>query len=144
MKHEYWINVTHADNRLVIYLDGEIIWDSNITHDDPDMNHFINITEGLEEHSKHTNELIFEGFNDHYGEKHDDGDFNYWHFTYRVFRRDINDAGEVVGETDILEPFNERHLSNPNITAIENLYQIVLKDGKYKVTQNSLKKNFYK
>ena len=41
-------------------------------------------------------------------------------------------------------PYNEKHLSNPNIKAINNSYQIVLKDNDYKVGSSSLSQNFYK
>ncbi|MBI1780133.1 MAG: hypothetical protein HYR66_02005, partial [Sphingobacteriales bacterium] len=47
MKKEYLINVKHVDNRLVIYLNGETVWDSGIIHDDPELNQFIDITEPL-------------------------------------------------------------------------------------------------
>ncbi len=142
MKQEYWINVTHVDNRLVIYLNGETVWDSGIVHGDPAIDKFINITGLLQAHPEHHSELIFEGFNDSYTITDEEGEFNPWHFSYRVFRRIIN--GDEVIEKDILVPYNEKHLSNPNIKAIENAYQIVLKDGLYKVVSNSLSQNFYK
>jgi hypothetical protein len=43
------------------------------------------------------------------------------------------------------KPFvpHEKHLSNPNIRAINNCYQIVRKDGEFKVVSNSLSQNFY-
>ena len=62
MKKEYWINVKHVDNRLVIFINGAIVWPSGIVHDDPEMDQFINITDKLLEHINHTSELIFEGF----------------------------------------------------------------------------------
>ncbi len=144
MKNEYWINVKHVDNRLVIYLNGETVWDSGIVHDDPSMNTFINITEHLFEHSNHTSELIFEGFNDDYTANGDEGELNPWHFSYRVFRRTVNGSGEMISETDILNPYNEKHLSNPNTRAINNSYQIVAKNGEYKVVSNSLSQRFFK
>lgn len=142
MKQEYWINVKHVDNRLVIFLNGETVWDSGIVHGDPAIDKYINITDMLSAHPEHSSELIFEGFNDSYTTNDEEGDFNPWHFSYRVFRRIIN--GDEVMEKDILVPYNEKHLSNPNIKAIENTYQIVLKDGLYKVVSNSLSQNFYK
>ncbi len=142
MKQEYWINVKHVDNRLVIFLNGETVWDSGIVHGDPAIDKYINITDMLSAHPEHSSELIFEGFNDSYTTNDEDGEFNPWHFSYRVFRRIINE--EEVIEKDILVPYNEKHLSNPNIKAIENTYQIVLKDGLYKVVSNSLSQNFYK
>jgi len=143
MKQEYWINVKHVDNRLVIFLNGEIVWDSGIIHGDPAINHFIEITENLAAHPEHASELIFEGFNDSYT-VNGNGEFNPWHFNYRVFKRVVNGKGEVVSENDILAPYNEKHLSNPNIKAINNAYQIVLKDKEYKVVSNSLAQHFYK
>lgn len=143
MKKQYLINVKHVDNRLVIFLNGETVWDSGIVHGDPAMNYFIDITDNLKAHPEHTSELIFEGFNDSYTEKGVDGRFNPWHFNYRVFRKEIDDNGNVIAEKDILNPYNEKHLSNPNIKAIENSYQIVLKDNEYKVVSNSLFQHFY-
>jgi len=144
MKQEYWINVKHVDNRLVIYLNGETLWDSGIIHDDPALNHFIEITDLLQAHPEYTSELIFEGFNDTYKSNGSDGDLNPWHFNYRVFKRTINKSGEIESETDILIPYNEKHLSNPNMRAINNSYQIVLKDKEYKVIANALSQQFFK
>jgi hypothetical protein len=142
MKKEYWINVKHVDNRLVIFLNGETVWDSGIVHEDPQLNHFINITEQLHQHATHTNELIFEGFNDSYTSNGEDAEVNPWHFHYRVFTR-INNGNGLVTEEDILEPYNQKHLSNPNIRAINNKYELVMKDNAFKVVSNSLSQNFY-
>lgn len=143
MRKEYWINVKHVDNRLVIFLNGEVAWDSDIIHGDPEMNVFINITEHLIKHIKHTSELIFEGFNDSYDSVSTKEGLNPWHFEYRVFERIVNAAGEIITEAEMLAPYNEKHLSNPNIRAINNCYQIVRKDGEFKVVSNSLSQNFY-
>lgn len=143
MKQQYWINVKHVDNRLVIFLNGEIVWDSGIVHGDPSMDYFINITEDLKAHPEQRSELIFEGFNDSYIENGGDGEFNPWHFTYRVFKREINQDGEIITEKDILAPYNEKHLSDPNIKAIENSYKIIFRDNEYKVISNSLSQQFY-
>lgn len=143
MKQEYWINVKHVDNRLVIFLNGEIVWDSGIVHGDPAMDHYIEITQNLNAHPEHMSELIFEGFNDSYTENGIGSEFNPWHFNYRVFKREQNGSNEVK-EYDILSAYNEKHLSNPNIKAIENSYQLVLKNNEYKVVSNSLSQNFYK
>lgn len=140
MKKEYWINIKHVDNRLVIFMNGAIIWDSGIIHDDPEMDQFINITEKLQEHINHTSELIFEGFNDTYSS--DGTDLNPWHFHYRVFARTTDEDGNVH-EEEMLVPYNEKHLSNPNIRAINNCYQIVHKEGGFRVVSNSLSQNFY-
>lgn len=143
MKQEYLINVKHVDNRLVIFLNGETIWDSGIIHDDPELNHFINITELLKEHAGHSSELIFEGFNDTYGSTEASSDLNPWHFHYSVFERQLDDAGNLIAEIDLVKPYNEKHMSNPNIRAINNCYQIVLKEGGFKVVSNSLSQQFY-
>lgn len=142
MKREYWINVKHVDNRLVVFLNGETIWDSGIVHDDPELNQFINITDQLQLHSSHLNELIFEGFNDSYNSTPSHTELNPWHFHYRVFRRSVDETGATV-ETDILAPYNERHVSNPNIRAINNRYQIIRNGEDFKVISNSLSQNFY-
>lgn len=143
MKQQYWINVKHVDNRLVIFLNGEIVWDSGIVHGDPGMDHFIDITEYLAAHPEHASELIFEGFNDSYTENGVDGNFNPWHFHYRVIKRELNEKGEVLIEKDILAPYNEKHLSDPNVKAIENAYHIILRDNEYKVISNTLSQHFY-
>jgi hypothetical protein len=144
MKQEYWINVKHVDNRLVIFLNGEIVWDSGIIHGDPTMNKFIEITDSLKAHHGHMSELIFEGFNDSYTENGNGAQFNPWHFSYRVFQRHLNSFGEILSEADLLAPYNEKHLSNPNIKAINNAYQLVAKQDGYKVVSNSLSQQFYK
>ena len=144
MKKEYLINVKHVDNRLVIFLNGETVWDSGIVHDDPELNKFIDITEPLNLHPEHTSELIFEGFNDTYQSNGDEGDLNPWHFHYRVIKKVTDAAGNVIEETDMLAPYNEKHLSNPNVRAINNSYQIVKKNGDFKVVSNSLSQQFYK
>ncbi|MGB4935397.1 MAG: hypothetical protein WBO30_00165 [Ferruginibacter sp.] len=144
MKKEYWINVKHVDNRLVIFINGATVWDSGIIHDDPEMDQFINITETLLEHKDHTAELIFEGFNDSYVPDEASAGLNPWHFHYRVFTRTIDEAGNTVSEEDMLAPYNEKHMSNPNIRAIDNCYQIIHKDGTCTVVSNSLTQNFFK
>ena len=144
MKKEYWINVKHVDNRLVIFLNGATIWDSGIVHNDPELNQFVNITEHLELYSNHTSELIFEGFNDSYTSTNNlVKEVNPWHFNYRVFSRTVDAAGNVISEVDILTPYNEKHLSNPNTRAISNRYQIVNKETDFKVVSNSLSQHFY-
>lgn len=143
MRKEYWINIKHVDNRLVIYLNGETVWDSGIIHKDKEMDAYVNITEQLIHHINHTTELIFEGFNDTYsGDPADEG-LNPWHFSYRVFSRMVDASDKVVAEIDMLAPYNEKHMSNPNIRAINNCYQILRKDGEFKVVSNSLTQNFY-
>lgn len=143
MKKEYWINVKHVDNRLVIFLNGVTIWDSGIVHGDPDMDEYINITEHLIDHISHSSELIFEGFNDSYTSDNPNDDLNPWHFQYRVFAKIVDAEGKVITEQDMLAPYNEKHLSNPNIRAINNCYVIVRKDGEFKVVSNALSQNFY-
>ncbi len=143
MKKEYWINVKHVDNRLIIFLNGDTVWDSGIIHDDPDMDIFIDITKPLIEHINHSVELIFEGFNDTYKSDEKNGTLNPWHFHYRVFSRSTDASGKVVEEIDMISPYNEKHMSNPNIRAINNCYQIIRKDNDFKVVSNSLSQNFY-
>lgn len=141
MKKEYWINVKHVDNRLVIFLNGETVFDSGIVHSNNQIDSYVNITEHLIQHINHTTELIFEGFNDNYDNTA--GGLNPWHFNYRVFTRLVDPSGKVVTELDMITPYNEKHISNPNIRAINNCYQILRKDGEFKVVSNSLTQNFY-
>lgn len=144
MKKEYWIHVAHVDNRLVIYLNGNTIWDSGIVHDDPQLNQYIEITEQLEHNVPHTSELIFEGFNDDYKTEDNADDLNPWHFEYRLFVRNLEDNGKLINEVDMIKPYNEKHLSNPNTRAINNSYQIVKKDREFKVISNALSQQFYR
>jgi hypothetical protein len=55
----------------------------------------------------------------------------------------VDADGKVVNEQDLLAPYNEKHLSNSNMRAINNCYQIARKDGEFKVVSNSLSQNFY-
>ncbi len=142
MKKEYWINVKHVDNRLVIFLNGETVWDSGIVHGDPEINQFINITDLLQEHPEYSSELIFEGFNDTYNSNGINDQLNPWHFQYRVFAKTIDENGKVVREIDLVRPYNERHLSNPNIKAIDNSYQLAMKEEEFKVISHSLSQRY--
>lgn len=142
MKKEYWINVKHVDNRLVIFLNGETVWDSGIVHGDPEINQFINITDLLQEHPEYSSELIFEGFNDTYNSNGADDQLNPWHFQYRVFTKTIDENGKVVREIDLIRPYDERHLSNPNIKAIDNSYQLAMKEDDFKVISHSLAQRY--
>jgi len=143
MKKEYWINVKHVDNRMVIFLNGAIVWDSGIVHDDPELDEYINITDHLIQHINHSVELIFEGFNDTYTSDGKPDDLNPWHFHYRVIARMLDAKGNIIMEEDMLAPYNEKHMSNPNIRAINNCYLIIRKDNEFKVVSNSLTQNFY-
>lgn len=143
MKKEYWINVKHVDNRLVIFLNGETVWDSGIIHEDPELNEFIQITDALHAHPEYASELIFEGFNDTYNSNGAEDELNPWHFQYRIFSKTFDDNGRLVRETEMIRPYNERHLSNPNIKAIDNCYQLSLKDNEFKVVSHSLAQRFY-
>ncbi|HRE39492.1 MAG TPA: hypothetical protein PK092_13685 [Chitinophagaceae bacterium] len=142
MEKQYWINVKHVDNRMVIFLNGEVIWDSGIVQDDPELDKYIEITDHLVDHKDHVNELIFEGFNDSYSHGEYEDDLNPWHFQYRVIVRTVDEKGNVTEEKDMLAPYNEKHLSNPNIRAMNNSYQIVLKNDEFKVISNSLVQKF--
>ena len=143
MKKEYWINVKHVDNRLVIFLNGSTLWDSGIIHEDPELNHFIEITEELKDNIEHKSELIFEGFNDSYTSNGEDAEFNPWHFHYAVFVRTVDNEGKTISEKNLLEPYNQKHLSNPNIRAINNSYELVYKNNEFTVVSNSLSQHFY-
>ncbi len=143
MTKEYLINVRHVDNRLVIYLNGETVFDSGIVHDDPEMDAYVDITDHLLEHINDTSELIFEGFNDNYDPGSNPDGLNSWHFDYRVITRVRDSHGTIVEETDLIRPYNEKHLSNPNIKAIENAYRIIRKDKEFRVVSNSMYQNFY-
>ena len=142
MKKQYWINVKNVDNRLVILFDGETIWDSGIICDDPAMNKLIEITGLLKAEPGCSHELIFEGFNNTYSRRDTDEDLNAWHFSYRVFTRIIDDGGNVVEEKKLVRPYDEKHLSNPHMRAINNSYRFAGKNGEYKVVANSLSQQF--
>lgn len=143
MKTEYFIHVKNVDNRLHIFLNGKTIWDSGIIHEDPSMDVIIDLTNHLTVYEGNTCELIFEGFNDSYGSNLLDGDLNPWHFNYRIFSRSTDDTGTIIEEIGMVQPYNEKHLSNPNVRAINNRYQILRKDQTYKVVSNSLSQHFY-
>jgi hypothetical protein len=143
MEKKYFINVKHVDNRMVIFLNGETIWDSGIVHNDPEMNKLIDITEQLQLHSGHTSELIFEGFNDDFlPGNHQSDEINPWHFHYRVIERSFDEHGTFENEIDLLEPYDQKHYSKPNIRAMNNSYQIVKKEDGFKVVSNSLSQQF--
>ena len=142
MKKEYWIKIGNVDNRLVIFLNGEMIWDSGIIHNDPKLHKAVELTKLLHPQENFANELIFEGFNDNFNTKGSEDDMNPWHFSYRVVSLTLDDAGNVVEEHDIVKPYNEKHFSNPNIRALNNVYVLKLKDGDYKVVSNALSQQF--
>ena len=119
------------------------MWDSGIVHGHPEMDKYININEPLIQNINSSSELIFEGFNDDYASENSNGDLNPWHFHYRVFARIVDAQGKVITEQDMLAPYNEKHMSNPNIRAINNCYLITRKDGEFKVVSNALSQNFY-
>ncbi|MBL7742811.1 MAG: hypothetical protein JNN00_04975 [Chitinophagaceae bacterium] len=143
MKKQYWINVRNVDNRLVIFFDGETIWDSGIIRDDPAINKNIEITDLLKAEPDCSHELIFEGFNNTYTAHDTDEDLNPWHFNYRIFTRTVDKEGKVVSENDLVKPYDEKHLSNPHIRAINNSYRFVRKNHDYKVVANSLSQHFF-
>ena len=143
MEKKYFVNIKHVDNRLKVFLNGETIWDSGVVHGDPVMNILVEITDELERNREHTSELIFEGFNDDLTEtgQHSD-EINHWHFQYRVIERTFDEHGTFEDETDLLEPFDQKHLSKPNIRAMNNSYHIVANGAGYKVVSNSLSQQF--
>lgn len=142
MKKEYWIKIGHVDNRMVIFLNGETIWDSGIIHNDPELHKAVEITHLLSPLENYSNELIFEGFNDTFNENGNPEDLNPWHFSYRVVCRAIDDDGRMLDETDVIHPYDEKHMSNPNIRALNNAYVLKRKNGDYRVVSNALSQQF--
>lgn len=140
MSKEYWIKVGHVDNRLVIYLNGETIWDSGLQHDDPDVHKLVEITNLLHDKDNFHNELIFEGFNDTFNGS--ENEMCPWHFSYQVLCVVKDSNGKVVEEKDLIKPYDEKHYSNPNIKALNNAYVLKMKDGEYKVVSNALSQKF--
>jgi hypothetical protein len=143
MEKKYFVNVKHVDNRLKVFLNGENVWDSGIVHGDPAMNELIEITDQLNQNREHTSELIFEGFNDDVtlNGQHSD-DVNPWHFQYRVIERTFDSHGTFTEETDLLEPYDQKHISKPNIRAMDNTYQIVAAGESFKVINNTLTQQY--
>jgi hypothetical protein len=142
MKKEYWIKVGNVDNRLVVFLNGEMIWDSGIIHNDPQLHKAVEITQLLNTQEGFPNELIFEGFNDTFSESGNPEDLNPWHFSYRVVCRTIDDHGQMMDESDVIHPYDEKHVSNPNIRALNNSYVLKRKNGEYRVISNALSQQF--
>lgn len=143
MKKKYFVNVQHVDNRLKVFLNGENVWDSGIVHGDPAINKLIDITEELEKNKEHTSELIFEGFNDDITSEGVHGEeSNPWHFKYRVIERSFDSKGTFAEEKDLLEPYDQKHLSKPNIRAMDNLYHIIADETGYKVINHILSQQY--
>lgn len=140
MKKEYWIRIGHVDNRLVIYLNGETIWDSGLQHNDPDVHKSVEITGLLHDNPSFHNELIFEGFNDSFSGAEEE--MCHWHFSYSLVCVSKDEKGNIIGEKDLIKPYNEQHYSNPNIRALNNTYVIKMKEGAYAVVSNSLSQQF--
>lgn len=143
MNKRYFVNIKHVDNRLKVFLNGETIFDSGIVHGDPAMNKLVEITSVLNSNREHTSELIFEGFNDDLtlNGAHSD-EINPWHFQYRVIERTFTDHSTFEQEKDLLEPYNQKHLSKPNIRAMNNSYHIVANETGFKVVSNSLSQQY--
>ena len=142
MKKEYWIKIGNVDNRLVIFLNGETIWDSGIIHNDPSLHKAVEITRLLHDQENFPNELIFEGFNDSFNTSGNEEENNPWHFSYRVVQISLDEKGNVAEEIDLIKPYNEKHYSKPNIRALNNVYVIKRKNGCYKVVSNALSQQF--
>lgn len=142
MKKEYWIKIGNVDNRLVIFLNGEMIWDSGIIHNDPTLHKAVEITHLLNDHENFPNELIFEGFNDTFNSNGSEEDMNPWHFSYRVVQITVDGKGNVEEEIDLIKPYDEKHFSNPNIRALNNVYVIKRRNGYFKVVSNALSQQF--
>ncbi|MFZ4057176.1 MAG: hypothetical protein ACOYKE_03520 [Ferruginibacter sp.] len=144
MKKQYWVIVEHVDNRLVISLNGNKVWDSDIIYEDPLMNKRIEITDLLQPGDQFVNELIFEGYNGAYGPNEPHDVLNPWHFTYRIVSRTFDDAGNLISEIDMARPYDEKHVSNPDIWAINNRYQLVNGADGFIIKSNFLSQQFYK
>ena len=67
---------------------------------------------------------------------------NPWHFSYRVVGLTRDDSGQIVEEHDIVKPFDEKHYSNPNIRALNNVYVLKMRGGEVKVVSNALSQQF--
>jgi hypothetical protein len=143
MSKRYFVNIKHVDNRMKVFLNGETIFDSGIVHGDPAMNELVEITSALNCNREHTSELIFEGFNDDLGNngQHSD-EVNPWHFQYRVIERTFDEHGTFENETDLLEAYDQKHLSKPNIRAMNNSYHIIANGKGFKVVSNSLSQQY--
>jgi len=142
MKKEYWIRIGNVDNRLVIFLNGEMIWDSGIIHNDPVLHKAVEITGLLNDHENFPNELIFEGFNDTFNVDGPEESMNPWHFNYRLVEITLDENGNVQEEADLIRPYDEKHVSNPNIRALNNVYVIKRRNGNFKVVSNALSQQF--
>lgn len=142
MKKEYWIKIGNVDNRLVIYLNGETIWDSGIVHNDPKLHKAVEITDLLKDQESFHNELIFEGFNDSFNGTGSEDEMYPWHFSYRLVAIALDNKGNVEEETDLIRPFDEKHYSNPNIRALNNVYVLKHRNGGFKVVSNALSQQF--
>jgi hypothetical protein len=142
MKKEYWVIVEHVDNRLVVSVNGDKVWDSDVIHDDPLMNKRINITEFLHEGEQMVNEVIFEGYNGDYGPGQEKHDMNPWHFTYRLVSRSFDEMGNLIEERDLIKPYDEKHMSNPDMWAINNRYQLAYANDNLVVKSNFLSQQF--
>lgn len=142
MKKEYWVIVEHVDNRLVVSVNGEKVWDSDVIYDDPLMNKRINITDFLRKDEHAVNEVIFEGYNGDYGLMDEKHDMNPWHFTYRMVCRSFDELGNLMEERDLIKPYDEKHMSNPDMWAINNRYQLAYANDKLVVKSNFLSQQF--
>lgn len=60
------------------------------------------------------------------------------------FERAVDDAVNIESEIETITAYKQKHLSNPNIRAINNKYEIVYKNGSFKLVSNSLSQHFYK
>ena len=142
MKKEYWIKIGNVDNRLVIFLNGETIWDSGIIHNDRNLHKAVEITNLLHDEDNFPNQLIFEGFNDNFTAIGKEEDHIPWHFSYRVVQVTLDEKGNFLEETDLIKPYDEKHYSNPNVKALNNVYVIKRRNGQLKVVSNALSQQF--
>jgi hypothetical protein len=142
MKKEYRIKIGYVDNRLMIFLNREMIWDNGIDHDDPKLHKAVEFTSLLHDQENFPNELIFEGFNDTFNAGGSTGEMNPWHCSYKVLATTLDGQGNVIEEKDLIKPYDEKHFSNPNIRALNNVYGIKRRNGDLKVVSNALSQQF--
>jgi len=141
MKKHYRIIVKHVDRRLLVFFNGENIWDSGMVYDDPELDVVIDLTPYFERYSHEVCELVFEGIYDAISPYETDGE-RALHFEYRIVCTTTDHNGSVLAEKDMVQPCHAQHLSNPDITAITNKYILVKRGDDFAVVSNTLTQNF--
>jgi hypothetical protein len=67
---------------------------------------------------------------------------NPWHFTYRLVSRSFDEMGNLIEERDLIKPYDEKHMSNPDMWAINNRYQLAYANDNLVVKSNFLSQQF--